>query len=116
MKKNKQNAEHYTWGDECDGWRLVHDEERSIIHERMPPGTSELRHYHRKSTQFFFVLSGVMTIEINGTEHQLSEHEGIQVLPPIPHQVFNKSERDVEFLVISNPNTSRDRVNLDEGN
>ncbi|MNJ57378.1 hypothetical protein D3C77_529650 [compost metagenome] len=57
-----------------------------------------------------------MTIEKDGTEHQLSEHEGIEVLPAIPHQVFNKSDRDVEFLVISNPNTSKDRINLEEEN
>jgi len=34
-------AEHYTWGDACDGWFLVRTPELQIIEERMPPGASE---------------------------------------------------------------------------
>ncbi|MCR8633785.1 cupin domain-containing protein [Paenibacillus radicis (ex Xue et al. 2023)] len=109
---SKHNAEHYTWGDNCDGWRLVNNEEKSIIHEKMPPATSEVRHYHNKASQFFFILSGVMHIEINGTEFTIGQHEGIEVLPLQAHQVFNKTEQDIEFLVISQPNTKNDRVPL----
>ncbi|NOU93639.1 cupin domain-containing protein [Paenibacillus sp. LMG 31456] len=109
---SKHNAEHYTWGDNCDGWRLVNNEEKSIIHEKMPPGASEARHYHNKSSQFFFILSGVMNIEINGAEFTIGQHEGIEVLPLQAHQVFNKTEHDIEFLVISQPTTQNDRVPL----
>lgn len=109
---SKHNAEHYVWGQNCDGWRLVDREERSIIHERMHPGTYEERHYHEKSSQFFFVLSGQMTIEIEGTEYTVNPHEGIEVLPKKPHQVFNKSAGDLEFIVTSTPNTRNDRVHV----
>ncbi|WP_306812675.1 hypothetical protein [Paenibacillus soyae] len=37
-------------------------------------------------------------------------HEGIEVKPLLLHQVFNRSEQDLEFLVISQPNTKNDRV------
>lgn len=107
---SRNNAGHYSWGDNCDGWRLINDEERSIIHERMPRGTSEVRHLHHRSTQFFFILSGTMTIEVDGIEYILKEHEGIEVKPCITHQVFNKSDQDIEFLVISQPNTTNDRI------
>lgn len=110
---SKHNAEHYIWGNNCDGWRLVDTEERSIIHERMPPGTREVRHYHNKSTQFFFVLSGTMTIEVDGIDHILKAHEGIEILSGTPHQAINNSDQDVEFLVISNPNTRNDRVTVE---
>ncbi|MEF2967247.1 cupin domain-containing protein [Paenibacillus sp. M1] len=108
-KISKKNAGHYIWGGSCDGWRLVDEAERSIIHERMPAGMQESRHVHRRSRQFFFVLSGTMNIEIDGTEHILREQEGIDVPADIPHQVFNKSANDLEFLVISQPNTKGDR-------
>ncbi|WP_051039354.1 cupin domain-containing protein [Chlorogloeopsis fritschii PCC 9212] len=65
----------------------------------MPPGTSEIRHYHQRSRQFFFVLSGEATIEIAGKRQVLRQHEGVEVSPGIPHQIFNKSGQDLEFLV-----------------
>jgi len=87
--------------------------DRSIIHERMPPLTSEVRHFHNYSKQFFFILSGTMTIEVNGTEYSLKEHEGIEISPKVSHEVTNKTDKDLEFLVISQPNTRNDRVLID---
>lgn len=110
MKVSKQNAEHYKWGNNCDGWHLVKNEELSIIHEKMPPGTSEVRHYHQKSRQFFFVLSGVAIIEIEGQHIILNAHEGIEVPPNTPHQMMNHSNDEVEFLVVSHPKSHGDRV------
>ena len=43
---SRTNALHYTWAGVCDGWHLVRTPELSIIEERMPPGTSEHRHFH----------------------------------------------------------------------
>lgn len=110
---SRENAEHYIWGDNCDGWRLINEEDRSVIHERMPPTTRELRHFHNYSKQFFFILSGTMTIEVNGIEYSLKEHEGIEVHPKVSHLVMNKSDNDIEFLVISQPNTRNDRILID---
>jgi mannose-6-phosphate isomerase-like protein (cupin superfamily) len=110
MKISKETAEHYIWAEVCDGWRLVSEAGRSIIHERMPAGTFEVRHYHEKAKQFFFVLSGTATIEIDGEQVILERHEGVSVLPGIPHQMKNESQLDVEFLVISQPATAGDRI------
>ncbi|MDQ1147647.1 mannose-6-phosphate isomerase-like protein (cupin superfamily) [Bacillus sp. SORGH_AS 510] len=112
MKISKHNAEHYTWGNQCDGWHLVNQKELSVIHERMPPQTSEIRHYHQQSRQFFFVLSGSPTLEINGERFALTPQEGVEVPPHIPHQMFNESESAAEFLVISQPTSKGDRVSL----
>ena len=113
VKKNKSNAEHYLWGDNCDGWHLVKSQDLSIIHERMPAHTSEVRHYHQHARQFFYVLSGVATIEVDGKEITLKPHEGIEVPPLVPHQMFNKSNNEVEFLVTSQPTSKGDRVLVD---
>jgi mannose-6-phosphate isomerase-like protein (cupin superfamily) len=48
----------------------------SVIYERMPPGTEETRHYHERARQFFFVLSGVATMEIAGQTVELHPLEG----------------------------------------
>ncbi|MDU0201801.1 cupin domain-containing protein [Paenibacillus sp. MAH-36] len=113
MKISKHNAEHYMWGDQCDGWHLVKKNELSVIHERMPADTAEVKHYHQQSRQFFFVLSGIATMEIEGEEVVLHPQEGVEVPPLVPHQMFNKSNEDVEFLVISQPISKGDRIVVD---
>jgi mannose-6-phosphate isomerase-like protein (cupin superfamily) len=113
MKISKQSAEHYIWGDNCDGWHLVKKQNSSIIHERMPANSSEVKHYHQHASQFFFVLSGTATMEIGDKEVVLNQQEGIEVSPLTPHQMFNKSNDEVEFLVISQPNSKGDRIVVD---
>ena len=113
MKISKTNAEHYIWGEKCNGWHLVKNEALSVIHEHMPADTCEVRHYHEKSRQFFFVLNGCATLEVNGEEVVLHPNEGIEVPPLVPHQMFNRSDKDIEFLVVSQPCSKGDRI-LDE--
>lgn len=55
---DKANAEHYVWGGSNDGWHLVKRDEMSVIQERIVPGGAEVRHYHQRARQFFYVLSG----------------------------------------------------------
>ena len=105
-----QTADHYTWGEVCDGWHLVRDADLSVIEESMPPGAAEVRHYHRKAQQFFYVLSGQAKMEIDGGIVCLSAGDGVHVLPGIAHQIRNESESPVRFLVISQPPSQRDRV------
>ena len=107
---SKATAKHYVWGKGCDGWHLVKTAELSVIHERMPAGTSEARHFHTRARQFFFVLSGTATLEIAGLREVLRVHEGLEVPPQVPHQMFNESEQAIEFLVVSQPASHGDRV------
>jgi mannose-6-phosphate isomerase-like protein (cupin superfamily) len=93
----KKTAEHYHWGNGCDGWHLLKHPELSVIQERMPPGTSEVRHYHERARQFFFVLTGSATIELNNRRETLHAHEGIEIPPGIPHQIFNESSDACEY-------------------
>ena len=106
----KKTAEYYTWGKNCEGWHLVKSGELSVIEERMPPGTSETRHFHNRSRQFFYILSGVAVIEADGARETLNAREGIEIPPGVGHQIFNESEKDVEFLVISQPPSHGDRI------
>jgi hypothetical protein len=38
------NAEHYIWGEGCDGWHLLKGDDLSVIQERVPPGNFETKH------------------------------------------------------------------------
>ncbi|HKN02931.1 MAG TPA: cupin domain-containing protein [Buttiauxella sp.] len=109
---SKDNAEHYVWGDNCDGWYLVNRQDMLVIHERMPSGTYEKRHYHSVSRQFFFVLQGVLTMEMEGIRHDIRAQQGLEIPPGAEHQARNDTDYHVEFIVISHPTTRGDRSDL----
>jgi len=106
----RENAPHYVWGDNCDGWHLLQESDLSVIEERMPPGASEVRHFHRNAQQFFFILSGQATMETDGERILLLAGQGVAIPPGTRHQFRNHSEEPVRFLVISQPPSHGDRV------
>lgn len=110
MKKvSIANAEHYSWGTRCDGWHLVNQPELSVIRERMPPGAAEVNHLHRKARQFFYVVSGMALLDVEGVAVELHPGEGIEIPPGVAHQVNTGGAGEVEFLVISQPHSHGDR-------
>ncbi|MCC5661034.1 cupin domain-containing protein [Nostoc sp. XA010] len=75
-------------------------------------GTRTKQRCLRRATpthQFFFILSGKATLEIDGSRQMLSQHEGVEVPPNVPHQMLNQSNCNLEFLVISQPPSHGDR-------
>ena len=110
---NKSNAEHYAWGPGCDGWRLLNRHDLAVIQELIPPGRGEVKHYHNKSRQLFFVLKGLLEISVGDEKLRLSEGDSLEVAPTVPHRIWNPFEKDVWFLVVSAPSTVNDRVYLE---
>jgi len=104
------NAEHYQWGDGCDGWHLVKTPALSVIQERVPAGREEVRHYHQRSEQFFYILDGIATIEVDSVVHEIRSQQGIHVASGIPHQLRNTQNHDLVFIVTSTPPSHGDRV------
>ena len=105
-----KSAEHYTWGAACDGWHLVKTAELSVIEERMPAGTSETRHSHVHARQFFYVLEGALTMEVEHHIFAVHAGEGIEVSPGQQHQAQNRSARDLRIIVTSQPPSHGNRV------
>lgn len=107
-----REAPPYAWGDGCDGWHLVRAAGLSIIQERMPPGTRETRHWHARAAQFFYVLEGTLSLEVEGKHHKLTARTGIELPQGTAHQAINETDQEVEFLVISTPPTNGDRIEV----
>ncbi len=107
-----ENAEHYIWGNICDGWHLLKRDDISIIQERVPAGGAEVMHYHQASRQFFYILEGEGTMVFDDHEVKLQKGNGLEIEPGVEHQFCNRSQSDVSFLVISMPTTRGDRINL----
>jgi mannose-6-phosphate isomerase-like protein (cupin superfamily) len=100
---------HYQWGGVCDGWHLLRSGELSVIEERMPSSSEEQRHFHQRARQFFYVLEGELSMEVEGRLHLLGACQGLEIAPGEQHQARNSSPAEVRFLVVSQPPSHGDR-------
>jgi mannose-6-phosphate isomerase-like protein (cupin superfamily) len=107
---SRANAEHYSWGNGCDGWHFVRNSNLSVISEQMPASASEVLHYHNQAQQFFFVLVGQAVMEVEGNRVELSAGQGIHIAAGTRHQIRNESGEPVQLLVVSQPPSHGDRV------
>lgn len=110
MVVSVETAEHYIWGEICDGWHLLQRDDMSVIRERVPAGGSEVMHYHEKARQFFYILEGEALMVFEDHHVVLRKDDGLEISPQVKHQFRNQSDADVHFLVISVPSTRGDRI------
>ena len=109
---SRDTAEHYVWGEVCDGWRLLDQPDLSVIEERVPAGGAEVAHVHGRARQFFYVLEGKARLEFENRSVELAPGQGLDVPPGVAHRFVNAGDADVRFLVISAPTTRGDRTDL----
>ena len=111
-KVTRQTAEHYNWATVCDGWHYLQRDDLSIIAEKMPPHTCETAHYHNKSRQFFYILSGEAVMRFGQEDVVLEAGSGIEIDPLEIHQMINLTDRELEFVMISMPPSHGDKVDI----
>lgn len=109
---SKMNADHYKWALNCDSWVLADKEYLSVKQEIMPAGEREQLHFHETACQFFFVLKGSATFMLEGEKLHVGEQEGLLVEPLTKHYIANETGIDLEFLVISQPTSKKDRITI----
>jgi mannose-6-phosphate isomerase-like protein (cupin superfamily) len=110
---DKQTAEHYLWGDNCDSWVLADTAGLSVKQESMPNGTKEKLHFHTNAQQFFFILKGSATFYLEDSKIILTEQKGLLVHPKTKHFIANETSEQLDFLVISQPTTNNDRTTIE---
>ena len=113
LVRNRASAEHYTWGDVCEGWRLVDRPDLSVIEERMPPGSRERLHRHARARQTYIVLSGTVQVTLGEARVSLEQGDAIELAPTIAHTVANAGDAGATLLVVSAPSTRGDREELE---
>jgi mannose-6-phosphate isomerase-like protein (cupin superfamily) len=112
VKRDKESSEHYVRGQNCSGWHLLKPDSLCVIQERMPPNTSEDLRYRQKAQQFFYILSGQATFELEGEIFEANPNEVLYVDANNKHKIKNDSNIDLYFLVISEPKAHGDRTNI----
>ncbi|MGD0735341.1 MAG: cupin domain-containing protein [Terracidiphilus sp.] len=76
----------------------------------MPTETSEVRHSHVHARQFFYVLEGELTLEVEHHLFVLQPGDGVEVSPGQQHQALNRSRNPVRMIVTSQPPSHGDRI------
>jgi mannose-6-phosphate isomerase-like protein (cupin superfamily) len=108
-----QSLKHYQWGSDCDGWNLVDEDSLSVKQELMPAGAKEEKHYHQSAQQFFYILRGKATFEIEDSTIEINKGEGLQIEAGKKHRILNEGNEDLEFILCSQPSTKSDRINCE---
>jgi mannose-6-phosphate isomerase-like protein (cupin superfamily) len=76
----------------------------------MPPGTSEARHVHRTTAQFYYILDGMATVDLSSSKVMVHADQGLKIQPGIPDQLHNSGAGGLEFLVAFSRPPREDRI------
>lgn len=70
---------------------------------RFPPKSANTLHKHVRSEEFYFVLEGVGRMRVGDNTLTVPKHGGVLVGPGEVRQVFNDTDNEVLWLVVSGP-------------
>jgi mannose-6-phosphate isomerase-like protein (cupin superfamily) len=74
---------------------------QSLAEARVPAGAATDRHYHKLSEEFYFLLEGRGTMEIDGSSREVGPGDAILIPPGAWHQI--RAEEDLVFLCCCAP-------------
>lgn len=69
---------------------------------RLQPGTRSERHYHVVTKEWYFILMGHPVMELDSETLYLHKGVMVTIIPGQIHQIFNRTQKDVLFLVQTN--------------
>lgn len=70
---------------------------------RLPPGSANTLHKHRRSEEFYLVLEGTGRLRVGEETLTVPKLGGVWVPPESLRQVFNDTAEDVLWLVVGGP-------------
>ena len=65
---------------------------QSLAEAAIPAGGATQRHYHKVSEEFYFILEGTGTMEIDGETQTVQPGDGILIPPGAWHQISAPTE------------------------
>jgi len=83
-------------------------EKQSLAEATLTPGGATERHYHRLSEEFYFILEGGGTMEIDGEERLVGPDDAILIPAGTWHQIRSGEAGELRFLCSCAPPYSHD--------
>jgi mannose-6-phosphate isomerase-like protein (cupin superfamily) len=81
-------------------------EKQSLAEATLAAGQSTQRHYHRRSEEIYFILSGEGRMELDGEIRRVGEGDAILIPPGAWHTI--SAEKPLRFLCCCAPPYSHD--------
>lgn len=78
---------------------LTHGQVMMVNWAMLPAGSSFQRHFHEDMQEVFIMLSGPVTMNVDGDANRLDKGDAILISPREIHEMSNESEHDVEYIV-----------------
>jgi mannose-6-phosphate isomerase-like protein (cupin superfamily) len=79
---------------------------QSIAEVRIPSGESVLEHFHEKTEEVYYILSGRGQMYVDGETETVGSGDAIIILPGQRHKIANNCEEDLVMLVVCSPSYS----------
>ena len=84
--------------------RLLPDQGFGLVIEvTAPPGHGAPPHSHDKDEEFFYILDGELTVDLDGNRHVLRPGDSCHLPANVPHAFHNLGEEPARFLAIVTP-------------
>ena len=81
-------------------------EQQSLAEATVPAGTTTERHHHKVSEEFYFLLEGEGTMEIDGENREVRPGDAVLIPAGAWHQIT--ATKDLRFLCCCAPPYSHD--------
>ncbi|MCX6971599.1 MAG: cupin domain-containing protein [Verrucomicrobia bacterium] len=85
---------------------------QSLAEAVVPAGTSTARHHHKTSEEFYFILDGIGTMEIDGVLQEVGPGDAILIPPGSWHRI-TAAASDLRFLCCCAPPYSHEDTFLE---
>ena len=86
-------------------------EQQSLAEATVPAGNTTERHHHKLSEEFYFLLEGEGTMEIEGESREVGTGDAILIPAGVWHQIT--ATKDLRFLCCCAPPYSHDDTYFD---
>lgn len=81
---------------------------QSLAEARLPPGASTTAHYHPRTEEIYYILSGAALMRIGTDERQVGPGDAIAIGPGETHQITNIGRDVLKFLCCCAPGYEHD--------
>ena len=88
---------------------------QSLAEARLPPGGATTPHYHPRTEEIYYILSGAGNMRIGGETRDVSAGDAIAIPPGQIHQIQNTGASTLLFLCCCAPTYEHDDTVLVDG-
>lgn len=88
---------------------------QSLAEARLPPGGATQPHYHPRTEEIYYILSGRGQMQIGAEVRSVGPLDAVAIPPGAPHQITNPGPEPLIFLCCCAPCYEHDDTVMIEG-